>query len=186
MTRDEDESKRVLEDAVRAAAGGWREQDGGTWADPEIGDERAEPASAERAQAAGLTGFPMGSLEALAAKSGGGGMASRIASWLNPLAGGLMGLFGGGEDEAEVELPKFRRPSRMRYEAGFRGAEGGLVEIDRDERGQAREARPPAQVVVNVEAMDSRSFLDRTPEISEAIKRALLESDGLSRLMERE
>ena len=56
---------------------------------------------------------------------------------------------------------------------------------DEDTPAEKTAAASP-QVVVNIETMDSQSFLDRTPEIAEAVKRALLETESLGRLMEGE
>jgi hypothetical protein len=39
-------------------------------------------------------------------------------------------------------------------------------------------------VVVQVDALDSRSFLERAPEIAEALRKALLESDGIRAVLD--
>jgi hypothetical protein len=63
--------------------------------------------------------------------------------------------------------------------------DGGYFSVDRDVTGQMRAMRSSASpaVIVHVEAMDSRSFLERTPEIAEALKRVLLESEGMQSVL---
>lgn len=122
------------------------------------------------------------SLAPVVAKSSGGGAASWV-SWVNPLVAGLMSLFGGGADEQAAEMVPFVMPVKQKYDVAFSENGGGLMmPMDRGEDGRVR--NPPANVVVQVEAMDSRSFVDRAPEIAQAVKRALLESQGLSGVMQ--
>jgi hypothetical protein len=60
---------------------------------------------------------------------------------------------------------------------------------DRDEAGRARvvesrvEGGAASQVVVQVQAMDSRSFLDHRDEIASAVRQALMESHGLGTVL---
>lgn len=122
------------------------------------------------------------SLAPVVSKSGGNGAASWV-SWVNPLVGGLMSLFGGGSDEPAAELVPFVMPAKQKYDVAFSENGGGLmIPLDRGEDGRVRNGA--ANVVVQVEAMDSRSFVDRAPEIAQAVKRALLESQGLSGVMQ--
>ncbi len=174
-----DELDKMLKAAVDAAAGPRREVQGALGSlsgllTPTAQETAGVSESGPRVESAlGLI-----SLTPSAGKESG---TAKVASWINPLLGGLLELFGGGDPAPQIVLPKAERPGRRNYVAGFEGEDGPLVEFDRDEQGRVREAAPVAgpSIVVNVEAMDSRSFLDRTPEIAEAVKRALLESDGL-------
>lgn len=109
-----------------------------------------------------------------------------VVSRVNPIAGLIAGLFTGkseAADSAAAPVATYLRPESMRLEAGFDGANNpAITAMERQEGGQFRPAaglNGGAQVVVQVQAMDSRSFLDHTPEIAEAVKRALLESNGL-------
>lgn len=110
-----------------------------------------------------------------------------VVSRVNPIAGLIAGLFTGkseaGSSSAADAVATYLRPESMRLEAGFDGANNpAITAMERQEGGQFRPAAASnggAQVVVQVQAMDSRSFLDHTPEIAEAVKRALLESNGL-------
>ena len=104
---------------------------------------------------------------------------------MNPIAGLIAGLFAGRSDESEAAPPvaSYLRPESLQLEAGFDGTNNPAIgAVERQEGGHFRPtaiANAGAQVVVQVQAMDSQSFLDHTPEIAEAVKRALLESNGL-------
>jgi hypothetical protein len=131
---------------------------------------------------------------ALIENTSGQGMSSKIGSaagsWassvlgggiLGPIVSGLAGLFGGGKEEAAPAATKFVMPPSLRVDAGFQG--GTLAPLDYGQGDRARLATtPPAapQVTVNVSAMDSRSFLDHSGEIANAVRRAMLESSALN------
>lgn len=141
--------------------------------------------------AAGGAGVVLGELAARlegllkpAAAAGTGGWQGLVSN-LNPILGGILRLFGGGGDEPAVSLPTAVRPATARYDMGFSGMDGGYHFVDRDAMGAVRAVRPSSlpAVVVQVEAMDSRSFLERTPEIAEAMRRALLESEGMQSVL---
>lgn len=101
---------------------------------------------------------------------------------LSPLIGGLASLFGfGKKSSAEpVALPRYEKPAREEFEYGL---SGGQVSTLRYEAGGV--AKPvttgvPQQVVVQVQALDSQSFLDRSDLVASAVKKALLESHTLA------
>lgn len=109
-----------------------------------------------------------------------------------PLVSGLLSLFGGGGSDPGLPAPpqKFALPPSIRLNAGlFQGGQTvGL--IDYTDNGAARmieprldAGQPTPTVVVNVQAMDSRSFLDRSDEIADAVKKALLNSHPLGELV---
>ncbi|MBI5280517.1 MAG: hypothetical protein HY858_02455 [Candidatus Solibacter usitatus] len=179
------ESEPILEKAVKAAAGERRFQAAEVLplvikAQTATGEIPAEKAFGG---ATGLTlPLPLPASGALNAVAGGNGAAGWL-SWLNPIAGGIAGLFSRGGEAPEPVLTPYVRPPRQQYEAGFGERSAQAVRMaDRDERGVSREVseRAARQVVVQVQAMDSRSFLDHTGEIAEAVRRALLESEGLT------
>lgn len=141
------------------------------------------PRQVEQVLTTGVSSLVSGGLSSMATQATGGGAASWV-SWVNPLIGGLMSLFGGGggEEAAPAALVPFVMPAKQNYQAAFSEADGGLVmPVDRGADGQVRNVT--SNVTVQVEAMDSRSFVDRAPEIAQAVKRALLESQGLSGVM---
>ncbi len=133
----------------------------------------------------GSLGAAVQNLESVTKRLGGplGWMAS-----LNPLLG-LLRLFGGGGKPEAVELPKYDRPARQDYLGGISAeSRWSMREADYGAGWQARaigeeRAAAPAQVTVQVQAMDSRSFLDHRDEIAAAVRQALLESHSLGDVM---
>lgn len=100
----------------------------------------------------------------------------------NPIVAGLMQLFGGsGESTTAAPLEKFALPAPVSVEAGFSNAVPGLSPADYGANGLPRVAGPNGQTInVHVNAMDSKSFLDRSEDIAAAVRRALLESSSLN------
>jgi hypothetical protein len=120
---------------------------------------------------------------------------------LVPLVGGLLGVFGGGS-EAPAPLVKYALPPRVEFEGAESG--DGIVEAGYDQMGMARAytapgnsgsggtARPygPASgdggwtgtpsVNVTVQAMDARSFLDRSNDIAAAVRDAMLNLNSIN------
>jgi hypothetical protein len=104
---------------------------------------------------------------------------------LSPIVRGLMSLFGGGGDSsAPASLPRYTAPYRISMEGGLTDGASGTVATDYGQYGQPRaisSGTSQAQAVtVNVQAMDSQSFLDRSDDIARAVKRAMLESSSLN------
>ncbi len=96
------------------------------------------------------------------------------------------GLFGGHEEKVLPALPRYVAPPPVVVEAGYRAEAGGAVQQiryaqDGLPRPVSSTTLPPApQVTVQVQAMDSRSFLDHSSEIAQAVKEALLASHSLN------
>lgn len=108
---------------------------------------------------------------------------------VGPLAAGLMKLFGrGGSDAGQDAAPTlpFSLPEQISVEAGL-SADRSFVPVTYSQRGVSRTggtpqaaSAPPAQVLVNVQAMDSRSFLDHSDDIARAVRDAMLRSHSLN------
>lgn len=116
-------------------------------------------------------------VEIVASSFLGGGLSS-----LSPLLGGLLSLFGGGGQTLAAPLP-FMLPAPVLSEAGLTAnAPGQVSPVSYGETGQprAQSAGSSTQVTVQVNAMDSQSFLDHSDEIAMAVKQALLTSNSLS------
>ena len=106
---------------------------------------------------------------------GGGGLLSSVI-------GGLVGLFGGGSP-TPAPLIKFTLPPVIDYQGGQVGGAGGAVApVDFSQSGQPRAATQTSttQVSIQVNAMDSKSFLDHSEEIAQAVKQAILNSSSLN------
>jgi len=115
---------------------------------------------------------------------------------LAPLVKGLLRLFGGGDDRRELPaLEKFELPAPIRTEIGLsrngesyvvdRGAGDRVRRVDDTVPGPlARPVAPPAPapapVTVNVQTMDSQSFMDRRDDIARAVREAMLHSHNVN------
>jgi hypothetical protein len=104
---------------------------------------------------------------------------------VGPIVTGLMKLFGSSEPEALPALEKFVAPSSISVEAGLtpnrelgaiRYAQGGTPEAV--QAGLSQNQAPTIQV--NIQAMDSQSFLDRQDDIARAVREAMLHSNSLN------
>jgi hypothetical protein len=140
--------------------------------------------------------------------TGGGSTLPSIASsvfksglGLAPLVSGLLGLFGGGGSPEPEALLKYALPSAIDFAGAYSGS--GIRELDYDQRGVARSFRPSEpngvqsmpmaapgapdspqtaapQITVNVQAMDSRSFLDHSGDIAQAVREAMLHLNSIN------
>lgn len=118
-------------------------------------------------------------------KSFGRGLASIFTSGFGfaPMIGSLLGLFGNRREEEPTPLVSYTRPAPLRVERAI--TDSGFQSFDHDQTGALRPiattgTTTAAQVTVNVQTMDSQSFLDHRGEIAKAIREALLESQPLS------
>jgi hypothetical protein len=116
-----------------------------------------------------------------------------------PLVGELLGLFGGGGSPAPAPLVKYAMPAAINFEAADSGS--GTTNAGTDQFGMPRaysagaaEGNSPAsgaasrtsgstaspQITVNVQAMDARSFLDRSTDIAAAVRDAMLNLNSIN------
>ena len=127
------------------------------------------------------------SLASIQAKGGGGpgflGGGLGIAS----LGLRIAGLFG-GDKEDPVDFAPFELPPRLDIEAANR--DGVLANFPRVVLGQSGEVRTqpvqqaPTQVVVNVNALDTQSFLDRSGDVAQAVREAMLHMHPLNDIVD--
>jgi hypothetical protein len=133
------------------------------------------------------------------ASAGGPGSGSAASSVLDALGGGLLSgglglssmisgltsLFGGG-DGASVPpaLTPYVQPLPIHLDAGFSDANGGSAfGVDAAQGGTPRAmtgGAAPAQVTIQVQALDSQSFLDHSNDIAMAVRQAMLETTVLN------
>jgi hypothetical protein len=101
-----------------------------------------------------------------------------------PLISGLAGLFGGGGNENTAPpITKFALPPPVNLSAGVSDiAPGQVFGVDYGQGNQPRPVSSPAptQITVQVQAMDSASFLDHSNDIALAVRQAMLESSVLN------
>lgn len=118
---------------------------------------------------------------------------------LAPLIAGLVHLFGGGKSEPPPALIRFSLPPSIRVDAanaplfgsstlgagGLPAADYGQSGLPRivlpstEPRGEIERVRPP-QITIQVQTMDSRSFLDHSQEIAQAVREAMLNMHSLN------
>jgi hypothetical protein len=102
---------------------------------------------------------------------------------LSPMISGLMSLFGSGNKQTVAPLVPFQMPAPVQHQAGLTGGPTGqIVPVD---YGQGGQVRPPTassapQINIQVNALDSRSFLDHSEEIARAVRAAILNSNSLN------
>lgn len=157
------------------------------------------PALLETAMQSGQTAgdAPGSPLTSAALRTAGGGLT------LLPVVSSILKLFGVGKtQDAPPALEKFALPAPIRAEAGLsQSGETFLIDRGVGDRirpltpaasggsdgvtgtgGQADTAGPSpgASITVNVQAMDSQSFLDRREDIARAVREAMLQSHSLN------
>jgi hypothetical protein len=114
-----------------------------------------------------------------------GSLASNLlGGGLSPIISGLMSLFGGGTQANTATVTPFSLPPAVQYQAGMSASPTGATvqPVDYGQAGQVRTqaASPAQQVNIQVNALDSQSFLDHSEEIAQAVKAALLNSSSLN------
>jgi hypothetical protein len=121
-----------------------------------------------------------------------------------PLIVGLLGLFEGGGTPAPPPLVKYAMPDPIYFEGADIGSDAMGADYDQTGMPRAYSAAPnrasaqaggiavpggaaspaagaPApQITVNVQAMDSRSFLDHSSEIAQAVRDAMLNLNSIN------
>lgn len=124
-----------------------------------------------------------------AAQGSGNGLGGRLLSvftsglGLSPLISGLLSLFGGGSKDPLPPLVKFAFPAAVNMQAGVTSG-GAFGDVSYGQNGLPRmtQAAAPAapQITVQVQAMDSKSFLDHSEDIARAVRDAMLYSHSLN------
>ena len=117
-----------------------------------------------------------------------GGVASSLmgGGLLGPILSGLMSLFGGGNNtHTPAPLTRYFPAPKVDFQGGLQGSSVGNVDYNQDGQPRLTAATPaasqtPQQITVNVNAIDSRSFLDHSTDIANAVRRAMLESSSLN------
>ena len=106
---------------------------------------------------------------------------------LSPLISGLASLFGGGggnstSGSSTLPLARFALPPSIQAHAGVSENGGQPFAVDNPQGGFPRAApvQAAAHITVQVQAMDSQSFLDHSADIAMAVRQAMLESSVLN------
>lgn len=116
-----------------------------------------------------------------------GTLASRLtggALSLSPILSGLLHLFGGGTSNAPPPLVKFPLPPSVAFQAAnVSGPQTSGADFSQSGTPRAiGSARPSAsqQITIQVQAMDSRSFMDHSQDIASAVREAMLNMHALN------
>jgi hypothetical protein len=106
---------------------------------------------------------------------------------LSPLISGLASLFGGsGDSSTPAPLTKFALQPSTQVNGGVSEGGGPAFAVDNPQGGLPRaaptggQASSPAQITVQVQAIDSQSFLDHSSDIAMAVRQAMLQSSVLN------
>jgi hypothetical protein len=95
---------------------------------------------------------------------------------LSPIVSGIMGLFGGGPS-APPPLPVYTPPPQLAID-GFLQSQSPASGASASSQNSASIAptvgQTAPQITVNVSAMDSQSFMDRSSDIASAVREAML------------
>ncbi len=141
--------------------------------------ERNTSATVENSSAqghGGNAGLEFAKKEILGRTNSGGLMAS-------PLVSGLRHLFSRGSGEEAAPIAQSVEPPPVRLEmAPPSGAGEEFTELRRG-AGGLPERLPTPQVTIHVSAIDSRSFLDHSDAIAQAVREAMLNTHSLNDLM---
>lgn len=118
------------------------------------------------------------------AKSVGSTLESIFGLGLSPLISGLVSLFGGGGGSSESSpLVPYVAPSPVSATAGISSSTSGAFAVNPASGGlpaPVPSAQPATQITVQVQAMDSQSFLDHSNDIAQAVRQAMLTSTTLN------
>ena len=110
-----------------------------------------------------------------------GGLASTLlggGSLLSPIVSGLLSAF--GSSSPVVAPTGFTLPGSVQYESGITGTtQVSPVTLGQGGQPRAQTTSASPQINIQVSAMDSQSFLDRSDDIATAVKTALLNSHSL-------
>jgi hypothetical protein len=112
----------------------------------------------------------------------GGGLGGfGLSLGLSPLISAVARLFGGGGESEPPPLVRFELPEPVGISAGVsESVPGGAFAVDRAQGGLPRPVTVAPQITVQVQAMDSRSFLAHSNDIALAVRQAMLESSVLN------
>ncbi len=106
----------------------------------------------------------------------GGSVLGSVVGGFSPVVSGLVNLFGGvGGKSAPVPLPLYSAPQRVHAQASLQG--GVVSGADSSQSGVSR-VQPG--VTVHIQALDTQSILNRSSDIAQAVRQAMLQSHPIN------
>ena len=148
--------------------------------------QQSQPAAAATGAEGLLEGVTGGEsvLGEVASAAGGMGNSLLPGGFLfSPIISGIMSLFGSGGSSTPAPITPFVLPPALNVDAAGGQATGGqLAGNDFGANGlpRAQTMAAASNVTVQVNAMDSRSFLDRGSDIASAVRQAMLNSHSIN------
>jgi hypothetical protein len=110
-----------------------------------------------------------------------------IGSALSPLISGIVSLFGGGSSSQPAALTQYIPPNKVNVSSGISSSDPGQAfGVDSAQGSQPRPVGSSVaqsnstQITVQVQTLDSQSFLDHSNDIARAVRQAMLESSVLN------
>lgn len=102
---------------------------------------------------------------------------------LSPILTGIMSLFGGGGSSSPPPLTPFYLPPTVNFQAA--SAPGSASQVPGADFGQTGNPRAMSQasapqITVQVQAMDSQSFMDHSQDIAQAVRDAMLNMNSIN------
>jgi hypothetical protein len=99
---------------------------------------------------------------------------------LIPIVSLFSSLFGGGQSEQPAPLVPYSLPSSLNLESttNYQNVTWGENGLPRSTGSSTASA--PSQITVQVQAIDSQSFLDHSDEIAQAVRQAMLNMSSLN------
>jgi hypothetical protein len=147
------------------------------------------PASQMQAEALLANTQALGASTTARGSSGAGSTLESLASTLtggalSPLLTGIMSLFGGGGSNAPTPLTPFYLPPTINFQAANAptGSASQLPGADFGQTGDPRamsQASAP-QITIQVQTMDSQSFMDHSQDIAQAVRDAMLNMHSIN------
>lgn len=113
--------------------------------------------------------------------SGGSGILGLLGAGLSPVLTGLLGLFGGGGKSAPPPLNLYSAPMPVNQTMAVQGGvvSGGDFNQSGMPRSVASSSQQP-QLTLNIQAMDTQSILNRSADIAQAVRQAMLNSHPIN------
>lgn len=112
-----------------------------------------------------------------------------LLTGVGPIVTGLLKLFGGSDEkQTPAPLVQYSLPSSLSVAGGLT-QDRSIVPVSYSQSGAVRpalnaetreRAQSAPQIQINVNAMDSRSFVDHSDDIARAVKTAMLRSHSLN------
>jgi hypothetical protein len=127
------------------------------------------------AKSTSSSGSTLSTVGSIASQVLGGGLG------LVSLVSGLAKLFGGGDSSTTTTLVSYTRPDAVNFEGQVsRSTNGTDWTATQGSQAGTPTAASAQQITVQVNAMDSKSFLDHSNDIARAVRAAMLNSHSLN------